>query len=214
MCASLPVLTAGDGAVLAGAALVVRARHHRPAVQQDLDHLVVVGVGRQDQRRDVRGEGGRVPVHRFPALQQQTSSIAGHFLCLLRLKLQVERACMSGTIFLDFCYCTHPRLTLCVDALLVVQQNLHRLHILLVYGVQQCVLCFHLVLQEQLHHFKIFIVCPASQQLPCLFILIQSIAPKKNYVTCLELEFCFGSKIYFMCRVKIYRGICNKIRNC
>ena len=40
------------------------------SVQQDLDDLVVVGVGRQDEGGDVGGEGGRVTVHRLPALNR------------------------------------------------------------------------------------------------------------------------------------------------
>ena len=37
-------------------------RHHGAPVQEDLDDLVVVGVGGQDERGDVGGEGGRVAV--------------------------------------------------------------------------------------------------------------------------------------------------------
>ena len=38
-------------------------------VQQDLDDLVVVSVGRQDQRRDVGGEGGGVGRQSLPTLK-------------------------------------------------------------------------------------------------------------------------------------------------
>ena len=48
----------------------MRGWHHSPSVQQDLDYFVVVGVGRQDEGGDVRGEGGRVTVHRLPALNR------------------------------------------------------------------------------------------------------------------------------------------------
>ena len=49
--------------------LVVGCGHDGASVQQDLDDLVVVGVRGQDEGRDVRGEGGSVPVHRLPAPQ-------------------------------------------------------------------------------------------------------------------------------------------------
>ena len=53
---------------------------------------------------------------------------------------------------------THPRLSLLVDALLVVKEHLHGLHVLLVDGVQQGVLGLHLVLQQQLHHVQVLVV--------------------------------------------------------
>ena len=39
-----------------------------PSIEQDLDDLVVVGVGGQDERRDVRGEGRGVRRDRLPTL--------------------------------------------------------------------------------------------------------------------------------------------------
>ena len=48
--------------------LVVGTREDCAAVEEDLDDLVVVSVRRQDQRRDVRGEGRRVRGDRLPAL--------------------------------------------------------------------------------------------------------------------------------------------------
>ena len=48
--------------------LVVGTREDCAAVEEDLDDLVVVRVRRQDQRRDVRGEGRRVRGDRLPAL--------------------------------------------------------------------------------------------------------------------------------------------------
>ena len=39
-----------------------------PSVEQDLDDLVVVSVGGQDERRDVRGEGRGVGGDSFPTL--------------------------------------------------------------------------------------------------------------------------------------------------
>ena len=48
--------------------LVVGTWEDCAAVEEDLDDLVVVRVRRQDQRRDVRGEGRRVRGDRLPAL--------------------------------------------------------------------------------------------------------------------------------------------------
>ena len=48
--------------------LVVGTREDCATVEEDLDDLVVVRVRRQDQRRDVRGEGRRVRGDRLPAL--------------------------------------------------------------------------------------------------------------------------------------------------
>ena len=53
---------------------------------------------------------------------------------------------------------THPRLSFLVDALLVVKEHLHGLHVLLVDGVQQGVLGLDLVLQQQLHHVQVLVV--------------------------------------------------------
>ena len=49
---------------------VVRHGQRGAPVQQDLDDLVVVPVRRQDERGDVRREGGRVGRQRLPALRQ------------------------------------------------------------------------------------------------------------------------------------------------
>ena len=43
--------------------------HHSAPVQEDLDDLVVVSVGRQDQRGDVGGESGCVGGQSLPTLQ-------------------------------------------------------------------------------------------------------------------------------------------------
>ena len=40
--------------------VVMRTRQCGSSVQQDLDDLVVVGVSRKDEGRDVGSEGGRV----------------------------------------------------------------------------------------------------------------------------------------------------------
>ena len=85
-----PVLAPWLRAVLAAAPDVVRPGQRGAAVQQDLDHLrsnsvmntyhgkcctiiyydlVVVGVRRQDEGRDVRGEGGSVRRQRLPTLK-------------------------------------------------------------------------------------------------------------------------------------------------
>ena len=45
--------------------LMMGCRHHSAPVQQDLDDLVVVGVGGEDERGNVGGEGGRVAVKRL-----------------------------------------------------------------------------------------------------------------------------------------------------
>ena len=41
-------------------------------VKEDLDDLVIVGVGGEDERGDVGGEGGRVGGERLPALMKIT----------------------------------------------------------------------------------------------------------------------------------------------
>ena len=48
--------------------------HHSAPVQEDLDDLVVVSVGREDQRGDVGGEGGRVGGQSLPALKIDNQS--------------------------------------------------------------------------------------------------------------------------------------------
>ena len=48
--------------------LVVGTREDCPAVEEDLDDLVVVGVGGQDEGGDVGREGGSVGGDRLPAL--------------------------------------------------------------------------------------------------------------------------------------------------
>ena len=45
--------------------LMMGCWHHSAPVQEDLDDLVVVGVGGEDERGDVGGEGGRVAVQRL-----------------------------------------------------------------------------------------------------------------------------------------------------
>ena len=47
---------------------VMRHGEDCPPVQENLDDLVVVRVGRQDERGDVRGEVGRVRGYCLPAL--------------------------------------------------------------------------------------------------------------------------------------------------
>ena len=53
---------------------VVRSGQCGAPVQEDLDDLVVVSVGREDQRRDVGGEGGRVGGQSLPALKIDNQS--------------------------------------------------------------------------------------------------------------------------------------------
>lgn len=47
---------------------VVGHREGRPAIQQNLQNLIVVPVGGEDQRRYVWGKGCGVDVHFLPAL--------------------------------------------------------------------------------------------------------------------------------------------------
>ena len=47
---------------------LMRPGQLRAPVQQDLEYLVVVLVGGEDERGDVGGEGGRVGGERLPAL--------------------------------------------------------------------------------------------------------------------------------------------------
>ena len=48
---------------------IVRTGESGASVQQYLDHLVVVGVGGEDERRDVGGEGGGVGGKSLPTLK-------------------------------------------------------------------------------------------------------------------------------------------------
>ena len=48
---------------------IVRTGESGASVQQYLDHLVVVSVGGEDERRDVGGEGGGVGGKRLPTLK-------------------------------------------------------------------------------------------------------------------------------------------------
>ena len=82
--------------------LVVGTREDCAAVEEDLDDLVVVRVRRQDQRRDVRGEGRRVRGDRLPALDCCQFSNSRHFSDIS----------------------PYPRLALFVDRLLVIKQHL------------------------------------------------------------------------------------------
>ena len=50
--------------------------------------------------------------------------------------------------------------------LLMVQQHLHRLHKLLIDGVQQRVLGLHLVLEQHLHHLQVLVVDGHEQRGP------------------------------------------------
>ena len=52
--------------VIAAAAVVVRAGQTGAPVQQDLDDLVVVGVGGEDEGRHVGGEDGLLLAQRLP----------------------------------------------------------------------------------------------------------------------------------------------------
>ena len=81
--------------------LVVGTREDCPAVEEDLDDLVVVRVSRQDQRRDVRGEGRRVRGDRLPALD-----------CCQEFSFQIREIS------------PYPRFALFVDRLLVIKQHL------------------------------------------------------------------------------------------
>ena len=48
---------------------MMRGWHDCSSVQQNLDDLVVVSVGGEDQWGDVGSEGGRVPIHGLPTLK-------------------------------------------------------------------------------------------------------------------------------------------------
>ena len=54
--------------------LMMGCGHHSAPVQEDLDDLVVVSVGREDQRGDVGGEGGCVGGQSLPALKIDNQS--------------------------------------------------------------------------------------------------------------------------------------------
>ena len=77
--------------------LMMGCRHHGAPVQEDLDDLVVVGVGGQDERGDVGGEGGRVAVQ----------SLQNRLWCTVQMY--------------SLPHLPAPQVALLVDALLVVQ---------------------------------------------------------------------------------------------
>ena len=49
-------------------------RHDGSPVEQNFNDLVIVGVGGEDERGDVGGEGGRVGGERLPALINENHS--------------------------------------------------------------------------------------------------------------------------------------------
>ena len=53
--------------------LVMRTWEDGPAVQQDLDHLVIIGVRGEDERWDIGSEISGVAIDRFPALEKMES---------------------------------------------------------------------------------------------------------------------------------------------
>ena len=55
---------------------IMRTGEDGAPVQEDLDDLVVVGVGGEDERGDVGCEGGRVGGQRLPALKIDKHSLA------------------------------------------------------------------------------------------------------------------------------------------
>ena len=57
--------------ILAATAYIMRWGKSSTTVQQNLDDLVVVGVGGQDEGGDVRGEGGGVCWQRLPTLMKK-----------------------------------------------------------------------------------------------------------------------------------------------
>ena len=66
---------------------------------------------------------------------------------------------MSWSLVMMFTRSTlYPEFSIFVDGLLMVQDDLHRLNVLLVDGVKQSVPGLNLELYQQLDHFKIFIV--------------------------------------------------------
>ena len=92
--------------------------HHSAPVKEDLDDLVVVSVGREDQRGDVGGEGGGVAVQGLPAPQ-----LALLVDCLLvveqhlhRLDVLLVNGVQEGVLGLD----------------LVLEQQLDHLEVLVV----------------------------------------------------------------------------------
>ena len=92
--------------------------HHSAPVQEDLDDLVVVSVGREDQRGDVGGEGGRVSVQGLPA--PQLSLLVDGLLVIKQHLHRLDVLLVDGV----------KEGVLCLD--LVLEQQLDHLEILIV----------------------------------------------------------------------------------
>lgn len=119
------VRLAGVNALVTAAPHVVRHRQRRAAIQQDLDDLVVVAMGGQNQWRYVRRVRRRRTIDRFPGLVSEFSG--------------VSELLIGDTNPLLWCI-TYIRLTGLVVLLLPIKQRFHGLHVLLVNGMQQGVL--------------------------------------------------------------------------
>lgn len=109
---------------LSPATNVMGHRQNRSTIQQDLDDLVIVPVGRQYKRGDVRRERRRVGWQCFPTLQHK----------IIRTKFRDEFYNLKKEKICHL-YTTHVWLALLVHALLVLEQHLNRLDELLGNGV-------------------------------------------------------------------------------
>ena len=106
----------------------MRCRKRSAAIQEDLDDLVVVPMGRQDEGRDIRRESGRVRWQRLPALKFDRR----WFRLVIIMWNEDERLGESG-IQLNG---TDVRVSFAVDRLFVVEQHFHGLDVLLGNGVE------------------------------------------------------------------------------
>ena len=96
--------------------LVVGTGEDGPSVEEDLDDLVVVGVGGEDERGDVRGEGSCVRGDRLPALTMIMMRI-------IMIRIMTIIIIMIGIRILMTNY---PGFAFFVNRLLVVKQYLKK----------------------------------------------------------------------------------------
>ena len=113
--------------------LVVGAGEDGPPVEEDLDDLVVVGVGGQDEGGDVRGEGRRVRGDCLPALMiiliSRIMTMTIMMMRILMMTMTIMMMTMTIMMMMKRIMMTnYPGFAFFVDRLLVVEQHLKKCH--------------------------------------------------------------------------------------
>ena len=103
--------------------LVVGTGEDGPSVEEDLDDLVFVRVGRQDERGDVRGEGRCVRGDCLPALTMIMMRIITVMIIIIMIRIMTIIIIMIGIRILMTNY---PGFAFFVNRLLVVKQYLKK----------------------------------------------------------------------------------------